>query len=88
MNNYTWEYIQNHQKETKRLLGINYQQLQDLMEYVILLEEKDKKEKDKKKVRINKAGGGRNCLINRQEQIILTLIPHSARQFALCHVIP
>ena len=23
----TWEYIPNHQKETKRLLGINYQQL-------------------------------------------------------------
>jgi hypothetical protein len=31
MNNYSWEYIQNHQKETKRLLGINYEQLQELV---------------------------------------------------------
>jgi hypothetical protein len=30
MNNYRGEYIQNHQKETKRLLGINYEQLQEL----------------------------------------------------------
>jgi hypothetical protein len=24
MNNYTWNYIQSHPQETKRLLGINY----------------------------------------------------------------
>lgn len=24
MDNYTWEYIQKHPQETKRLLGINY----------------------------------------------------------------
>jgi hypothetical protein len=74
MNNYSWEYIQNHQKETKRLLGINYEQLQELIDYVKFLEEKDKKEKEKKKVRINKPGGGRDSKITKEEQIILTLI--------------
>ena len=74
MNNYTWEYIQNHQKETKRLLGIDYEQLQELVDYIKLLEEQDKKEEEKKKVRINKAGGGRYSKITKEEQIILTLI--------------
>ncbi len=74
MNNYSWEYIQSHQKETKRLLGINYEQLQELINYVKFLEEEDKKEKEKNQVRINKAGGGRNAKITKEEQIILTLI--------------
>ncbi len=37
MNNYTWNYIQSHPQETKRLLGINYDQLQDLGKYLKLL---------------------------------------------------
>ena len=74
MNNYNWQYIQTHQKETKRLLGINYEQLIELIEYVKLLEERDKKEKEKNQVRINKPGGGRDAKIAREEQIILTLI--------------
>ena len=74
MSNYSWKYIQNHQKETKRLLGINYEQLQELIDYVKFLEEKNKKEKEKKKVRINKSGGGRDSKITKEEQIILTLI--------------
>jgi len=28
MENYTWHYIQNHPKETRRLLGIDYEQLE------------------------------------------------------------
>ncbi len=28
MKNYTWEYIQKYPKQTKRLLGIDYQQLE------------------------------------------------------------
>lgn len=32
MENYTWQYIQKHPKETKRLLGINYEQLEQIIE--------------------------------------------------------
>ncbi len=74
MNNYTWNYIQSHPQETKRLLGINYDQLQDLGKYLKLLEEREKQEAEKNKIRINKLGGGREEKISQEEQIILTLI--------------
>ena len=45
MSNYTWEYIQSNQKEATKLLGIDYEQLQELIQYITLLEERDKKEK-------------------------------------------
>ena len=74
MINYSWEYIQSHSKETRRLLGINYEQLEDLIEYAKLLEQRHKQEQEKQKLRINKPGGGREAKISREEQIILTLI--------------
>ena len=74
MNNYTWSYIQSHPQETKRLLGINYEQLQSLINYLKLLEERENKARETKKIRINKAGGGREEKISQEEQIILTLV--------------
>ncbi len=74
MNNYTCNYIQKHPQETKRLLGINYQQLQDLIKYLKLLEKQERKKQEQKKIRINKAGGGRDEKISEEEQIIMTLI--------------
>ncbi len=74
MDNYTWEYIQSHPKETKRLLGINYEQLEELIEYLLIKEEAGKKEEENKKIRINQAGSGRKKKISKEEQIILTLI--------------
>ncbi len=74
MNNYTWSYIQLHPQETKRLLGIDSDQLQDLINYLKLLEEREKQEAEKNKIRINKLGGGREEKISQEEQIILTLI--------------
>ena len=74
MDNYTWNYIQNHPQETKRLLGINYEQLQSLIESLKLIEKREKEEQEKEQIRINKAGGGRLDKISPEEQIILTLI--------------
>ena len=74
MNNYTWVYIQNHPQETKRLLGINYEQLQQLIDYLKFLEDNENKAQEAKKIRINKSGGGRDDKISKEEQIILTLI--------------
>lgn len=74
MNNYTWNYIQNHPKETKRLLGIDYAQLQQLIDYLKFLEDKANTAEEVKKIRINRSGGGRDDKIRKEEQIILTLI--------------
>ena len=52
MNNYTWNYIQNHPQETKRLLGINYEQLQSLIESLKLIEKREKEEQEKQQIRI------------------------------------
>ena len=74
MNNYTWKYIQNHPQETKRLLGITYEQLQNLIEYLKLLEKQENDQEEKKKIRINQAGGGRDEKMSKEEQIIMTLV--------------
>jgi hypothetical protein len=74
MNNYTWNYIQSHPQETKRLLGINYDQLQDLVKYLKLLEEQGNQKQEQKKIRINKVGGGRDEKMSQEEQIIMTLV--------------
>lgn len=53
MESYTWSYIQKYPKQTKRLLGINYQQLEQLIELGKLLHQKNKQEIEKTKITIN-----------------------------------
>lgn len=74
MDNYTWEYIQKHPKETKRLLGINHEQLRQLIEQGKLLHPRKQEEIEKKKIRIIKAGGGNHPKLSQEEQIILMLV--------------
>ena len=74
MDNYTWEYIQKHPKETKRLLGINYEQLRGLIEQGKFLHKRKPEEIEKKKIRIIKAGGGNHPKLSQEEQIILMLV--------------
>lgn len=68
-----FEYINAHQNETKRLLGIDYQHLQQLIHQAELkhLEIQDRKEASK--TRIIARGGGRNASLSIPEQIVLTL---------------
>lgn len=58
MKNYTWEYIQKYPKQTKRLLGIDYQQLEQLMALGKLIHRKNQSEIEKTKIRINQPGSG------------------------------
>jgi hypothetical protein len=74
MDNYTWEYIQKHPLETKRLLGIDYDQLGQLIEKGKLLHQRKQEEIEKKKIRIIKAGGGNHPKLSEEEQIILMLV--------------
>jgi hypothetical protein len=74
MNNYTWHYIQNHPKETKRLLGIDHEQLRQLLELGKLLNKRQQEEIEKSKKRLIQAGGGNHSKLLEEEQIILMLV--------------
>jgi hypothetical protein len=74
MENYTWHYIQNHPQETRRLLGIDYGQLEQLLELGKLLEQKQKEEMEKTQKRLLKMGGGNHPKLSKEEQIILMLV--------------
>lgn len=74
MNNYTWQYIQSHPKEVKRLLGIDYEQLEQLLELGKHLNKKQRAEIEKNKVRLIQSGGGNHSKLLEEEQIILMLV--------------
>ncbi|NER29214.1 MAG: transposase [Symploca sp. SIO1C4] len=71
---YTWEYLQRNQKQAKRLVGISYEQLIQLIEQAKLLHEQRLSEIEKNKTRLISAGGGKKSQLEEEEQIILTLI--------------
>jgi IS5 family transposase len=74
MESYTWSYIQKYPKQTKRLLGIDYQQLEHLIELGKLLHQKNKEEIEQTKIRINQPGSGTHPKLAEEEQIILMLV--------------
>jgi len=74
MNNYTWQHLSGHRKETKRLLGISFEQLELLIELGKVLEEKQKEENERKSPRLISKGGGREPKLSREEEIILALM--------------
>lgn len=74
MSNNTWQYLQKHPKEAKRLLGINYQQLEPLIEHSKIWHQKKQEEISQQKIRVNQPGGGRGSQLSIEEQILLTLI--------------
>ncbi len=68
------EYITNNPQETKRLIGIDYDSLQQLIKQAVALEEQNIVVNEKEKVRIIKPGGGRKPKLSATEQILLTLV--------------
>jgi hypothetical protein len=71
---YTWSYLQKNPKQVKRLLGISYEELNQLIEICRSQHEENQKLKENKKVRLIRAGGGKQPNLILEEQIILTLI--------------
>jgi hypothetical protein len=67
-----WVYIQEHPQETKRLLGLEHQQLLELIAYGKILKENQQKEVEKGKVRLIKQGGENKAKLSEEEQIIST----------------
>ena len=67
-------YIEENPQESKRLIGLEYEQLQQLIQAAQLLHENQRAEVEENKVRIIKRGSGRKAKLSINEQIILTLV--------------
>jgi hypothetical protein len=68
-------HIEENPKETQRLIGLEYEQLQQLIENAERLNHEKQALLESKKVRIIAGGGGRKPKLSVREQIILTVLP-------------
>lgn len=66
-------YIQNNSQETQRLIGVKYEQLEQLMKQALALHTEKQQEREAKKIRIINKGGGRKVKLSNEDQILLTL---------------
>ncbi|WP_293123861.1 transposase family protein [Moorena sp. SIO4G3] len=71
---YTWTYLQENPREAKRLIGISYQNLMELMEMAKSLDKKHREKVEQQKTRLIQAGGGAKPKLSVEDQIVLTLI--------------
>ena len=67
------EYINAHPKETKRLLGISYQDLQQFIDQAEQRHQDIQTQKEQSETRLIAKGGGRKASLSQAEQIVLTL---------------
>ncbi|MGF2033817.1 MAG: transposase [Nostoc sp. CmiVER01] len=68
------KHIEENPKETRRLIGLKYEQLQQLIKNAEQLNYEKQALKESKKIRIIAGGGGRKPKLSVTEQIILTLV--------------
>lgn len=68
------EYIDNHPKETKRLIGINYEQLQQLFTQSEALHYQKPDLIEGSKFRLNSKGAGCKPKLSLRDQMLLTLV--------------
>ncbi|MGH8002480.1 MAG: helix-turn-helix domain-containing protein [Brasilonema sp.] len=67
-------YIEKNPQETQRLVGLKYEQLEQLIKQAIALHTEKQQEIETEKVRIINKGGRRKVKLSTEEQILLTLI--------------
>jgi hypothetical protein len=68
------EYIEKHPKEAKRLIGIDYEQMQQLFTQASTLHHQKQTEIEKSKFRVNSSGAGCRPKLSLNDQILLTLV--------------
>jgi Helix-turn-helix of DDE superfamily endonuclease len=66
-------YIQNNPEETQRLIGVKYEQLEQLIKQALALHIEKQQEIEANKIRIINKGGGRKVKMSKEDQILLTL---------------
>ncbi len=67
-------HIDKNPDEAQRLIGLKYDQLQQLIQNAQSLHNQKLAKQEEEKIRIIKAGGGRKVKLSAKEQILLTLI--------------
>ena len=67
------EYIEKNPHQTKRLLGMEYSQLIQLIQAAELLDQERRKMRCKSKIRLIKSGGGCRPKLSVEDQLLLTL---------------
>jgi len=67
------EYVTAHPKETKRMLGISYQDLQQFIGQAEQRHQDIQSQKEQTETRLIAKGGGRKASLSHAEQIVLTL---------------
>ncbi len=67
-------YIKENPRQTQRLIGLDYTELQNLIQNIENLHNEKQAGLESKKIRIIAAGGGRKPKLSIPEQIILTLV--------------
>jgi hypothetical protein len=67
-------HIDKNPDEAQRLIGLKYEQLQQLIQNAQSLHNQKLAKQEEEKIRIIKAGGGRKVKLSAKEQILLTLI--------------
>ena len=67
-------YIKNNPQETQRLVGVKYEQLEQLIKQAVALHTQKQQEVEAQKIRIINKGGGRKVKLSTSEQILLTLV--------------
>jgi hypothetical protein len=68
-----FEYVNAHPKETKRMLGISYQDLQQFIGQAEKRHQDIQTQKEQTETRLIAKGGGRKASLSQAEQIVLTL---------------
>jgi hypothetical protein len=68
------DHIKENPKETQRLIGLGYPELQQLIQNAEQLHYEKQSLLESNKIRIISGGGGRKPKLSIQEQIILTLV--------------
>lgn len=67
------EYIHNHPQETKRIIGITYEQLIKLIDNAQTIDNQKKQENARRQKTLIKPGGGRKKKLTLAEEVLLTL---------------
>ena len=66
-------YIKSNPQETQRLVGVKYEQLEQLIKQASAAHTKKQQEIEAKKIRVINKGGGRKVKTTTEDQILLTL---------------
>jgi hypothetical protein len=68
------DYLENHRQEAQRLIGLDYDQWQQLLKNLEALNAEKQARIESEKIRIIKPGGGRKPKLSIPEQLLLTLV--------------